>query len=93
MLSLVDMMGMCECTREEIEAIAMHESVPDAIASEIAAYLISRPNGVSRIRQFIEEDIEFARRKGHDDQADELDRTLTHFIAHHSDHQGSIGAR
>lgn len=92
MLSLVDMMGMCDCTRKEIEAIAMHECVPDAIASELAAYLINCPNGVSRIRQFIEEDIEFARLRGHDDLADELDHTLTHFIASHSDYQERIGA-
>ena len=91
MLSLVDMMGMCECTREEVEAIAMHESVPDAIASEMAAYLINRPSGVSRIRQFIEEDIEFARRRGHYDQADELDNTLTHFVASHSDYRNGVG--
>ena len=61
MLSLIDIMGMCECTEEEIEAIAMHESVPDAIASEMAAYLINCPDGVSKIRKIIVEDIEFAR--------------------------------
>ena len=64
MLSLDDLMGMCDCTEEEIEAIAIHEHVPDAVASEMAAYLIHCPDGVPRIRKIIVEDIEEARSKG-----------------------------
>lgn len=34
MLCIDDILGMCDCTEEEIAAVAMHEHVPDAVASE-----------------------------------------------------------
>lgn len=86
MLSLDDIIGMCDCTKEEIEAIAMHEHVPDAIASELAAYLIHCPDGVPRIRKIILEDIEYARSRGDEEQAKKLNDVLIHFIATHPDY-------
>ncbi len=86
MLTLDDIKGMCECTEEEIEAIAMHESVPDAIASEMAAYLIHSPDGIPRIRRIIIDDIEFARRKGDEQQVKLLNDVLMHFVANHKEY-------
>lgn len=86
MLSLEDIVGMCDCTKEEVEAIAMHEHVPDTIASEMAAYLIHCPDGVTRIRKIILEDIEYAENKGHLEQARKLNDVLIHFIATHPDY-------
>ncbi|MBC8210260.1 MAG: hypothetical protein H8E21_04275 [Gammaproteobacteria bacterium] len=86
MLSLEDIMGMCECTEDEIEAIAMHESVPDAIAAELASYLIHSPDGVPRISRIIIEDIEIARSKGNPQQVQKLKEVLMHFIATHPDY-------
>ena len=86
MLSLDDLMGMCDCTEEEIEAIAIHEHVPDAVASEMAAYLIHCPDGVPRIRKIIVEDIEEARSKGDEEQAQKLNDVLLHFIANHPEY-------
>ena len=86
MLSLDDIIGMCDCTKEEIEAIAMHEHEPDAIASELAAYLIHCPDGVPRIRKIIVEDIEYARSRGDEEQARKLNDVLVHFIATHPDY-------
>lgn len=86
MLSLDDIIGMCDCTKEEIEAIAMHEHVPDAIASEMAAYLIHCPDGVPRIRKIIVEDIEYARSRGNEEQAQKLNDVLIHFVATHPDY-------
>lgn len=85
MLSLEDLKGMCDCTEEEIDAIAMHEHVPDAIASEMAAYLIHCPDGVPRIRRIILDDIEIARCKGDDDTAARLNQVLMHFVAKHTE--------
>ena len=92
MLSLEDLIGMCECTEEEIEAIAMHEKVPDAIASELAAYLIHSPDGVPRIRKIIIEDFQFARSKGHQEQVEKLKKVLMHFIANHPDYSREVSA-
>ena len=86
MLSLEDIIGMCDCTKEEIEAIAMHEHVPDAIASEMAQYMIHSPDGVPKIRRIIIEDIEFAISRGHIDQAEKLNEVLKHFVATHPDY-------
>ena len=91
MLSLDDIMGLCECTEEEIDAIAMHEHVPEAIASEMAAYLIHSSDGVTRIRKIIIDDIETARNKGHDEQAKKLNDVLKHFIATHPDYSANSG--
>lgn len=88
MLSLVDIIDMCECTEEEIQAIAMHEHVPDAIASEMAAYLINREDGVPMIRKFIVEDIEHAREMGNQQQVEKLNGVLKHFIANHPEYPG-----
>lgn len=86
MLSLDDIMGMCDCTEEEIEAIAMHEHVPDAVASELAAYLIRSPDGVLKIKKIIVEDIETAKAAGHQDQVEKLNLVLKHFVASHPDY-------
>lgn len=92
MLSLDDLMGMCDCTEEEIEAIAIHEHVPDAVASEMAAYLIHCPDGVPRIRKIIIDDIEMARSKGDEEQVQKLNDVLIHFIANHPEYPAVANA-
>lgn len=92
MLSLDDVIGMCECTEEEIEAIAMHEHIPDAVASELADYLIHEPDGVPKIRKIIIEDIEMARKEGHMEQVEKLNDVLKHFVANHPEYTGSLRA-
>jgi len=90
MLSLDDILGLCDCSEEEVEAIAMHEHVPDAIASEMADYLVHSPDGIMRIRRIIIDDIETARNKGHDEQVKKLNDVLIHFIASHPDYKAKI---
>ena len=86
MLNIYDIIGMCGCTEEEIDAIAMHEHVPDAVASEMANYLINSPDGVPRIRKIIIEDIEMAEKLGHTEQIKKLKDVLKHFVASHRDY-------
>ena len=83
MISLDDIKGMSQCTDEEIEAIAMHEGVPDSIASEIAAYLVSSPEGIPEFSRMILEDIYYEKCVGHNCEAAKLEKVLLHFIATH----------
>ena len=83
MLNLADIIGMCDCTEEEIAAVAMHEHVPEAVASELANYIIHSEDGVPKLRKIIKEDIEEAQRKGHTEQVAQLKEVLMHFIATH----------
>ena len=92
MLSIDDIYGMCECTEEEIAAVAMHEHVPDAVASELADYLIHSPDGVPKLRKIIIEDIETAKREGHTEQANKLNEVLKHFIATHPEYRKKASA-
>jgi len=91
MIGICDIKGMSGCTEEEIDAIAMHEHVPDAVASEIAFYLMNCENGVPEIRRIIIEDIEMAENNGHFEQAKKLKRVLKHFVVSHRDYyQGRV---
>lgn len=86
MLSLRDIIDMCDCTEEEIEAIAMHEHLPDAVATEYAEYLVHSEDGVPRIRKIIIEDIEMAKRNGNEAQVKKLNDVLKHFVANHPEY-------
>ena len=86
MLSIDDIIGMCECTEEEIAAVAMHEHVPDAVAAELANYIIHTDDGIPKLRKIIIEDIEEAKSKGHTEQAKQLNEVLKHFIATHPEY-------
>ncbi len=85
-LSLIDCLGLCELTEEEIQAIAVHEHVPDVVAIELAEYLIHSPEGVPMIRRIIVDDIEEARRNGHEEQVEKLQLVLKHFILTHPEY-------
>lgn len=90
MLNLNDIMGMCDCTEEEIAAVAMNEHMPDAVASALADYLIHSDDGVPKMRRIIIEDIEMAKAHGHDDQVEKLRLVLKHFIATHPEYTGNL---
>ena len=89
MLTLDDILGVCECTEEEIEAIAMHEHVPTAVAAELSEYLIHCDDGIPRIKKIILEDIEEARAYGHHEQAERLNQVLAHFVVNHPEYEGT----
>lgn len=87
MLGLQDIIGMCECTEEEIRAVAMHENLPDAVASELANYLITGADGIPKIRKIIVDDIKVAKRTGDKAQEEKLNEVLKHFVATHPEYQ------
>ena len=92
MLSLVDILGMCECTEEEIAAVALHEHVPDAVASVLADYLIHTDDGVPKLRKIIIEDIVIAKRQGRTEQVNQYKEVLKHFIASHPEYRLRLSA-
>ena len=83
MLNLQDIIGMSDCTEEEIAAVAMHEHIPEAVAAELANYIVHGKDGIPRLRRIIMEDIEEAQRKSHTEQVAQLKQVLMHFIATH----------
>ena len=87
MLGLQDIIGMCECTEEEIHAVAMHENIPDAVASELADYLITGEDGVPKIRKIIVDDIKMAKRSGDKEKEVQLNEVLKHFVATHPEYK------
>ena len=90
MLSLDDIIGMSECSEEEIAAVALHEQIPDAVAAELANYIINSEDGVPMLRKIIIEDIQIAKSKDHQDQVIQLKEVLKHFIATHPDYRAGI---
>lgn len=85
MISIEDIIGMTDLTREEIDAIAEHEHIPEVAAAALANYLIHEPEGPEAIRQMIIDDIRDALERGHTDHARELLMALRHFLHEHQD--------
>ena len=85
MLTYQDCLSLCDCSAEEIRAIAEHEHLPEIIALELSEYLVHSPEGVPMIRRMIVDDIAAAREVGNDERVQKLRLVLKHFIATHSD--------
>lgn len=85
MISIEDIIGMTDLTREEIGAIAEHEHMPEVTAAPLADYLMHEPKGPQAIRQMIIDDIRLALERGHTDHARELLMALRHFLQEHQD--------
>jgi hypothetical protein len=85
MLTLKDCIAMSGLTREEVDAIAEHEHVPEIIAAEMADYLVHQSGGIPCIRRIILDDIEAARRQGNVAHAARLKLVLQHFVKTYSE--------
>ena len=58
MLTLEDCIAMSGLTEAEIDAIAEHEHLPEAIALELGSYLCNCPAGSQTVRTIIRDDIQ-----------------------------------
>ena len=85
MLSYQDCVELSDLTEEEIEAIAQHEHLPEMAALELGSYLVHTAEGIPMIKRIILDDIEEARRRGHDQKALQLKLVLKHFVDTHPD--------
>jgi hypothetical protein len=80
MLTLEDCIALSDLAREEIDAIAEHEHLPETIAVELGCCLVHRRDGRRLIRTMICDDIEAARSRGNLRHCAELKVVLQHFI-------------
>ncbi|MEM9684989.1 MAG: hypothetical protein AAF942_17080, partial [Pseudomonadota bacterium] len=60
MLTLKDVIGLCDLTEDEVRAIAEHEHLPDVVAAELGNYLVHSEGGIPHIKRMIVDDIEAA---------------------------------
>ena len=64
MISLEDCLALCGLTKDEVDALAEHEHIPQIAATALGQYLLNQPNGCKTIRDMIAEDIGWARGRG-----------------------------
>lgn len=83
MLTIDDCIALSELTQEEIDAIAVHEHIPEIVAAELGNYLVHTPEGVPRIKAIIRDDIEAAQRRGDRARVVRLKLVLRHFVESH----------
>ena len=83
MLTYQECLEMCELSLDEIDAIAVHEHVPEIVAAELGNYLVHCSDGVPRIKRIILDDIDEAKRCGRYKRAVHLQLVLRHFIETH----------
>jgi len=83
MLTYEDCVSLADLEKDEIEAIAQHEHMPEIVAAELGCCLIHDPKGLSQIRQIILDDIENAYRHGHPEEARHWKQVLEYFNANY----------
>jgi len=83
MISLEDCLALCGLTKDEVDALAEHEHIPQIAAMALGQYLLSQPNGCTKIRDMILEDIGRARGRGDGSHARELTLILRNFMSSH----------
>jgi len=89
MLSYDDVLELCELNEDEIAAISEHEGIPEICAAEYGYYLCHTADGVPKIRRFILDDIETAKRHGDMAKVVKLRAVLAHFVRMHPDQQSA----
>ena len=82
MLTLEDCIALSDLTRDEIDAIALHENLPEIVAAELGCRLVHLPGGTARIRAIIRDDIAAAQARGDHLQAAKLKLVLQEFVKH-----------
>lgn len=84
MISIEDCISLSGLSREEVDAIAEHEHVPEMAAAALAAWLMTKEEaGVLEVRAMIRDDIRTALRRGNRAHAAELLLALRHFLSEH----------
>lgn len=80
MLTLQDCLDLSDLTREEIDAIAEHEHLPEVIAAELGTYLVHTGSGQRAIKDIMRDDILAAQARGDFRHSAMLKLVLRHFI-------------
>ena len=85
MISLVDLIGFCDLTPDEVHAIAEHEHIADALAVVFGTSLLQAVHGPEKIRDILVDEIRVAVRRHDIPQARHLVSPLRHFLHEHPD--------
>ncbi len=80
MLTLEDCLGLCDLDRDELEAIAEHEHLPEVIVAELGHYLVHTAAGQRAIKDIMRDDILSAQARGDFRHSAKLKLVLRHFI-------------
>jgi len=80
LLTLEDCLSLSDLSREEIDAIAEHEHLPEVIAAELGNYLIHTASGQRAIKDIMRDDILSAQARGDFRHSAMLKLVLRHFI-------------
>ena len=82
MITLEDCIALCGLSREELDAIAEHEHLPESAATAFAAWMMGHSEtGIPMIREMLRDDIRTAITAGNHAHAAELIAALRHFMA------------
>ena len=92
MISLVDCIGLCGLTEDEVLALAEHEHIPEMAAAALAQYLLRQEHGTEMIRDMIVDDVREALVRGDSVHASELGMVLCDFLRTHPE-AGAVPAR
>ena len=85
MISLVDLIGFCDLTPDEVHAIGEHEHIADALAVVLGTSLLQSMYGPEQIRDMLVDELRAAVRRRDVSQARHLVTTLRHFLHEHPD--------
>ena len=81
MISIEDIIGMTDLTREEVDAIAEHEHIPEIAAAAVADYLMHMKQGPEIVATMIRDDLRAAIARGDERHSVELMMALRHFLS------------
>ena len=83
MISNVDLIGLCDLTPDEVQAIAEHEHVSEGVAAVLGNCLLESEHGCEQIRDMLMDDIRTAVWQHDVPHARQLVSTLRHFLHEH----------
>lgn len=90
MLTIEDCIALSGLTKEEVDAIADHEHLPEIIAAELGNYLLRQADGEDMICKMITDDLDAAREAGQVARAAQLKLVLQHFLGVHPSARGHL---
>jgi hypothetical protein len=91
MITLEDCIAFCGLTREEVQALAEHEHIPEIAAAALGEFLLKQRRGPEKIHEMIVEDIRAALHRGDRNHAHELFGALRHYLAAHPESCKGMG--
>ena len=83
MISLADLIGFCDLTPDEVQAIAEHEHVAGPVAVVLGSCLLQSDCGCEQIRDMLMDNLRTAFRRHNVPHARKVVSTLRHFLHAH----------